>query len=327
MLSMGLSKSFTKMLVILFLTSLVLLIPSIVKAQSKTLTVPDSYPTIQSAINHANAGDTVFVKQGLYNETLVIDKAISLIGENENSTIINAQKAHAQVILIESSNVVVANFTLGNSGFTSPKNSGWEQKNGEGDGLRIYRSPTGTYPYTYPYPQNITITNNTIIGCPLYGIDIGLSFYDNVSSNLIIGSGTGIQIGCLNSTIESNIFANLSTGIELNSEYLTLGEQTFDVNKSNMIQGNQNVALTTIPTPFPSISQSPAPYIFLVLNTIAISIIVIAILLVVIIALLLLRRKRRGPCNRQSKLLLGKRWNFLINHYSTSKFGYHESLA
>lgn len=82
----SLGKALTLMLVVIFLTYLVMLQPATVKAQPKTITVPDDYPTIQSAIDHANAGDTVFVKAGEYIVSgfgLTIDRSISLMGENK----------------------------------------------------------------------------------------------------------------------------------------------------------------------------------------------------------------------------------------------------
>jgi pectin methylesterase-like acyl-CoA thioesterase len=48
------------------------------KANSKTITVPDDYLTIQEAIDHAFVSDTVFVKSGIYLETLTVDKSLSL---------------------------------------------------------------------------------------------------------------------------------------------------------------------------------------------------------------------------------------------------------
>ena len=42
--------------------------------------VPGAYPTILSAIDAANPGDDIIVQQGTYNETIVIDKNIDLIG-------------------------------------------------------------------------------------------------------------------------------------------------------------------------------------------------------------------------------------------------------
>jgi pectin methylesterase-like acyl-CoA thioesterase len=53
-------------LIFLILTPLVILQPVTVKAQSKTIVVPDNYPTIQAAIDNAISGDTIYVKQGTY---------------------------------------------------------------------------------------------------------------------------------------------------------------------------------------------------------------------------------------------------------------------
>ncbi len=69
-----------------------------VKAVAKTIVVPDDYPTIQAAIDNANAGDTVFVKEGTYNETIVITKSISLIGEERETTVINSNGATSNII-------------------------------------------------------------------------------------------------------------------------------------------------------------------------------------------------------------------------------------
>lgn len=57
------SKSFALVLVALFLTSLVVLSPAPVKAESKTIVVPDDYPTIQAALGNVSAGDTIFVSK------------------------------------------------------------------------------------------------------------------------------------------------------------------------------------------------------------------------------------------------------------------------
>src|SRR3989304_8357406 len=58
-----------------------------VKADSKTIFVPDDYQTISAAVGNASDGDTIFVKSGTYNEQpLLIDKSITLIGEETYST-------------------------------------------------------------------------------------------------------------------------------------------------------------------------------------------------------------------------------------------------
>lgn len=58
-------------------------IQSALEAITKGLrVVPDEYPTIQSALDTAEAGDTVVVSQGTYHEKIIIDKAVNLIGVN-----------------------------------------------------------------------------------------------------------------------------------------------------------------------------------------------------------------------------------------------------
>lgn len=63
------------------------------KSDSSIITVPDDYPTIQQAINNANEGDTVFVMNGTYNENIVVNKSISLIGEDRSNTVIDGSDA------------------------------------------------------------------------------------------------------------------------------------------------------------------------------------------------------------------------------------------
>jgi hypothetical protein len=59
-------------LVLFFLSASCLITPLPVKAESRTLIVPDDYSTIQSAIKNAAAGDIVFVKKGTYNVSSVL---------------------------------------------------------------------------------------------------------------------------------------------------------------------------------------------------------------------------------------------------------------
>jgi len=56
------------------------------EASSKTIVVPDDYPTIQIAITNASPGDTVFVRSGSYTGGIVIDKTIMLRGEAAKTT-------------------------------------------------------------------------------------------------------------------------------------------------------------------------------------------------------------------------------------------------
>jgi len=83
----------------------------VVKAEPKTIIVPDDYASIQEAIGNASEGDSLFVKSGTYNEVLLINKSLSLVGENKATTIINGHN-EGPVILIRQNGVNVTGFTV-----------------------------------------------------------------------------------------------------------------------------------------------------------------------------------------------------------------------
>ncbi|MCS7240464.1 MAG: hypothetical protein NZ651_04390, partial [Candidatus Bipolaricaulota bacterium] len=66
----------------------------------KTLTVPDDYPTIQAAIEAAEAGDTVFIRAGTYHENLTIAKPLQLVGEDRLTVGIKAQDPEKPVLQV-----------------------------------------------------------------------------------------------------------------------------------------------------------------------------------------------------------------------------------
>ncbi|MCW4000004.1 MAG: hypothetical protein NWE93_07180 [Candidatus Bathyarchaeota archaeon] len=81
--------TFALMTVLLLSSALIFQSPR-VNAESNTITVPDDYPTISSAIGNSTEGITILVKQGTYEEqTLVIDKTLTLIGAGAESTTIS----------------------------------------------------------------------------------------------------------------------------------------------------------------------------------------------------------------------------------------------
>jgi parallel beta-helix repeat protein len=95
------SLSLLIVLVFLALSSLISTLP--VKADSRTIIVPDNFSSIQAAIVDANSGDTVLVRNGVYAGGIVIDKAISLKGEDTRNTIINGGVVMAGITMKTSS--------------------------------------------------------------------------------------------------------------------------------------------------------------------------------------------------------------------------------
>jgi parallel beta-helix repeat protein len=84
---------------------------------SSTFIVPDEYSTIQEAVNNAVDGDTILVSAGTYYEHVTINKSISLVGENAETTIIDGNNT-GHTVHILSDYVNVTGFTVQNSGST-----------------------------------------------------------------------------------------------------------------------------------------------------------------------------------------------------------------
>jgi nitrous oxidase accessory protein NosD len=79
-------------------------------AKTAIITVPDDYSTIQDAINHANAGDTICVRDGVYAESIDINVSVTLIGENNQNTTLEPDGNIG--VYITAGNVSLENFNI-----------------------------------------------------------------------------------------------------------------------------------------------------------------------------------------------------------------------
>jgi len=75
----------------------------------------NNYSKIQDAINNSTDGGIIYVFNGVYQENILINKSIKLIGENIENTIIDGVCNNCVVVVL-SNNVVLENFTIRNSG-------------------------------------------------------------------------------------------------------------------------------------------------------------------------------------------------------------------
>ncbi len=148
---------------------------------------PGNYTRIQDAIDNASDGDTVFVYNGTYNESIVINKnQLTLIGEDKNTTIINFNpnytiyqvpivNINASNCSIEKLNITLSNESIIASGISINSKNNTIKNNiitNVTDGIELSA-----------YSESNTIINNEIKN-NLIGIDASSSTYNNISHNV-----------------------------------------------------------------------------------------------------------------------------------------------
>jgi len=161
---------------------------------------PGYFRTIQEAINNATAGQTIFVVNGTYNETLLIDKAISLVGQNRDNTTIDGSQL-SNVISITADNVAMKGFHVRNS---SPTKGAAIRMDRTNNNLIAENYISDSYQGIYLSSSN----NNTILGNTLAGNDYCVEIFSSsnniVSNNTMTNSLEGIGIFTSSNNIVSN---------------------------------------------------------------------------------------------------------------------------
>lgn len=148
----------------------------------RTLRVPEKYPTIQEAINVAFRGESIFVSSGVYFENVVVNKTVSLIGENKSNTVIDGNGTGI-VVEVAADYVNINGFSIGNGDFAGVAvNSG---DNIITDNIIRANNENGLL-LNSPGPSN-TIANNTILnntnGVLIESVWFGSYIYGNVLMN------------------------------------------------------------------------------------------------------------------------------------------------
>ena len=88
------------------------------------LVVPDDYPTIRQAIDAAHPGDTVLVRPGVYNESLIFKEGIRLKGEGRDEVVLRWNAQTSPVITVTNcGRGTISELTLSQTGVEQLKES------------------------------------------------------------------------------------------------------------------------------------------------------------------------------------------------------------
>jgi parallel beta-helix repeat protein len=175
---------------------------------------PGNYTTIQSAINDAQSGYTIYVydEGSPYRENLVISKSIYLMGENRDTTVIDGQGLN-NVIHVSVDYVNISGFTIQNSGSEA--------------GISINSDHNAMWDISFRddrYGVEVAYSYDTMIrGCKLTDNEYGIYLLDSkdnrIFENLLNDHQRGIELtqGSTYNVIYGNTFSNNDQGIRLDT--------------------------------------------------------------------------------------------------------------
>jgi parallel beta-helix repeat protein len=213
-------KTLAVILTILCLSAIAILPQPTVKAQTKTIVVPDNYSTIASAIGNATNGDTILIRSGTYegpiDDTIVIKKSVSIIGESAANTVINLHPAY------NSSWILTAEF------FTYTDAIRITTDNCALINLKFSISNPGGY--ISALGNRALIADNIIVTSPSTGLVINGSNC-RITNNAMNGylpdlDGGNIQVFGSSNQIDQNL-----------ASYVYINNGTFNYIKDNSVQG------------------------------------------------------------------------------------------
>jgi len=156
----------------------------VVQAEPNTIYVPDNYSTIQQAVNAANPGDTIVVRDGTYTENVNVNKDhLTIRSENgAETTIVRAENYNESAFEIEADYVEISGFTISraNTGIilreVSDCNISRNNVTNNSYGVWLYKVSNSTF------NQN-NISSNCWIGIELYSSTNNLIYLNNFIYN------------------------------------------------------------------------------------------------------------------------------------------------
>ena len=226
-----------------------------------------NYTDITAAIINASTGDIIYVFNGTYYERITLNKTLTLIGQNQDQTIIDGYGGGI-ILTISATNCTISNFTLKNSTNAIVLNApyarihGMKIQNNFNFGIYLTNLSYSNQFHEIQFKKNIntgiriiksynnTITNNTFINHTATAISLQQCHDSILKNNILHHNKNGILLTtCTQITLRQNTFSQNQQPLNLQeSNATTIEYNTFSNNNNglqllqspnNIIQNNQ----------------------------------------------------------------------------------------
>ncbi len=216
-------------------------VEKVTNTSNTVIWVPDNFTSIQAAVNNATLGDTIIVRNGTYCENLVVNKTVSLLGQNFPIIDGSCSKSYygKAAVTIRAPSVTLSGFIIqhvymhyilrvDDHGIIVEED--FVNITGniiQGNFIGIYIS----YMRQYCYVANNTFYGNGDNGIFCYGP------YNYILGNVFRENGVGIAFDWpLNSFINNTLFGSYRSAVELGAYYITMRGNNLTQNRYGLIQ-------------------------------------------------------------------------------------------
>ena len=158
--------------------------------------VPDTYTTIQQAVNNAAAGDTIIVRDAIYTENVGVNKSLTILAENGSAlAIVQAANPDDSIFKVIADYVNISGFTV-----TGTDKAGFYLYGADCCNISVNNVSNNSKGIYLNFSSNCVLTNNNA------------SSNNDIGSKDAVGYGYGIHLSFSSNCTLINNAANANTG-------------------------------------------------------------------------------------------------------------------
>lgn len=195
------------------------------------------FTSIQTAINMATENETVYVFAGIYNETVKINKTITVMGQNPQTTIIDGNNSGSVITIFDTEKCNITGFTIQNSGHAHAGIDVQAKQNNISNNIIIHNH-FGISSKSY---DSNTIFQNIFEYNDEYGVYLQSSNNNIVKNNVFRNNDCAMRVKARYNTITENKFENNSIGLH----FCCFAERN-EAYRNNFINNSESQGLDSV---------------------------------------------------------------------------------